>query len=43
MIVPAMTYNEIIDEIKRDIPFVFDLSVKKDRKVACFKSLRIPS
>lgn len=33
MIVPAMTYNEIIDEIKRDIPFVFDLSVKKDRKV----------
>lgn len=33
MIIPTMSYAEIISEIKQDIPYIFELSEKKDQKV----------
>lgn len=33
MIIPTMTYAEIISEIKQDLPYIFDLSDKKDQKI----------
>ena len=44
MVVPGMTYGEIVSEIKKDIPYVLDVSDKKEGKVrrAILKSSIFP-
>lgn len=33
MIVPSMNYAEMIEEVRKDIPLVFDISDRKEHKV----------